>query len=166
MKHLKFNALLTDVLVRQLIAELTNARSRAYRDARLAGWSPQQADENVEAVSAETIRSFLSQAGLELLPAGAAVTLRRLREAALDAFGDPENCDECNAIDPDYADGCQLHTDTSVARNLIAGIEAAEDVLGPCECGCVRTEHSDCDERACTKCGCRHFRLPKVEATQ
>lgn len=83
--------------------------------------------------------------------------LRELREAALDVFGDPEDCDDCSELGDTP---CRIHGVNPMSQRLLKAIENAEDVLGQCECGHERDEHEPEDHRACRKCACRNFRLP------
>lgn len=84
--------------------------------------------------------------------------LRMLREAALDVFGDPEDCDDCTELDS-TGTACRIHSASPLANNLIKAITATEDALGPCECGHARAAHNEDDLRPCRSCHCRNFRL-------
>jgi hypothetical protein len=81
--------------------------------------------------------------------------LRGFREAALNVFGDWEDCDDCT----EENDGCRIHKGP-VGLALCRAVEAAEDVLGPCRCGHLRTDHDDCEGRNCRQCKCASFMLP------
>lgn len=86
----------------------------------------------------------------------AMIALRELREAALDVFGNPEDCDDCSELGDTP---CRIHGVNPVSQRLYKAVEAAEDILGPCVCGHARDQHQSEDARACHKCECRNFRL-------
>lgn len=120
----------------------------------------------IAAANPETVLALLARLKeVERRNGELATALRRCREAGLDVFGNWEDCDDCGPIaDSGEADGCRIHTPTTVADNLAGAIDAAEDLLGPCQCGHDRMGHGDCDERACKTCACRGFALPPLPA--
>ncbi len=81
---------------------------------------------------------------------------RALYEAALTLIGYPEDCEDCADL-PDRL--CALHN-PKTCRTLYQALLAFEDAAGPCQCGHARAAHLLDDERQCTSCSCRNFRLP------
>jgi hypothetical protein len=127
------------------------------------GWTPSE-----QASEIRRLTNTLNDAGVQLAHDRAALAKARealaaFREAGLNAFGDPEDCEDCATIaDSGEGDGCRLHMDTAVATGLFRAVEAGEDLLGPCPCGHTRKQHDDEYERRCvqTGCSCRSFTLP------
>jgi len=84
------------------------------------------------------------------------VALLRLRDAALIALGNPEDCDDCGDLDAaGECRPCFMHDAGGTA--LWKAVCAAEDALGPCHCGHMREEHDDEYERRCLQCNCKRF---------
>lgn len=84
--------------------------------------------------------------------------LKRLHDAVLAAWGDPEDCEDCGARD-NYADldgPCALHG----SAHIYAAIIEARRVLGPCPCGHDVDAHDVEDTTRCKSCDCKYFRLP------
>jgi hypothetical protein len=88
--------------------------------------------------------------------------LRELREAALDAFGNPDDCDDCSELQDNP---CRIHSSGPMASRLYRAVLFSEDLLGPCTCGHPRQYHERDDERRCKHCACRSFALPPTPET-